>query len=234
MTTGAKIGTGVGAVCGFAFVGFIVYFITFLLRRRHQDKINAERARQIQAKTGRTFSSSNDGGHGRGGPTGGTAQADFGGASSPISRGATAPQYSGTETMNNQNRQHDEILPAVPQRVRSQSSQADYQHLANDEPFDPAYMSRPTTRSPSNGSGSPQERYRPYRTPTLSNAHELGNIDPVAAVQYNQLPSHYSISGSAATYPTQVPPRRATPAQELAAARLRSNISPMGLAGIDG
>jgi hypothetical protein len=230
MTTGAKIGTVVGAVCGFAFAGFIVYFITFLLRRRHHDKINAERARQIQAKTGRNFSSNINGGHDRGGATRGTAQADFPGTSSPMSRETTAPQYF---PMNNQNRQHDEILPPVPQRVHSLSSQTSYHHLANDEPFDPAYMSRPTARTPSNGSLSPQEQYRPYRTPTLSNAHELGNIDPVAAVQYNQLPSHYSISGSAMTYPTQVP-QKGTPAQELAAARLRSNISPMGLVGIDG
>jgi hypothetical protein len=49
-----------------------------------------------------------------------------------------------------------------------------------------------------------------------------------------QLPSHYSFSGPPSGYvrPADIPERKLTPAQELASARLRSNMSPMGLAGI--
>lgn len=56
MTTGAKIGTGVAAVGGFAVVGFLVYVLAFLLKLRHLDKINAERINQIHARIANTRS----------------------------------------------------------------------------------------------------------------------------------------------------------------------------------
>jgi len=57
MTTGIKIGVGAGVIGGVAVIGFLIYFLTFLLRSRKQEKYNRERVAQIQAKVGGTFSS---------------------------------------------------------------------------------------------------------------------------------------------------------------------------------
>jgi hypothetical protein len=129
--------------------------------------------------------------------------------------------------LSNQDQQYTESSAGVPQQIDSISPQTGHQHTINAGAYEPAYMSRPMGGSNSYGSVSPRESYQAYRQSSVSIDHELGNLDPVAAAQYSQLPSHYSFSGLA------TPAREMTPAQELAAARLRSNISPIGLKGID-
>jgi hypothetical protein len=102
LTTRAKIGTVVvGGVFGLAFVGFLVYFITFLLKRRHQDKINAERARQIEAKVARNVNFNNDGRQDREGFASGTAAIDLPRTGSPTSRGNPTSWPSGTGMLSN-------------------------------------------------------------------------------------------------------------------------------------
>jgi hypothetical protein len=59
--TGVKVGIAVGVIGGVAIVGFLVYFLIFLLKRHKQEKYNAERVAQIQAKVRGTFNSDNSG-----------------------------------------------------------------------------------------------------------------------------------------------------------------------------
>jgi len=219
-------------VGAFAIAGFLVYFLVFLCKRRHQDKVNAERVRQISERATNTRPET----HRRRwrGSELFLTQTTRRDAPEPIPdlpvSPMSPPPYSRSEMTSSQ-------TALTSQETHQISPQTGYRHVPDDD-TDSAYTRR--TRRSSSSVSPPSTSYRAYRTPTLSNAHELGDIDPVAAVEYNQLPSHYSIYGSVngaaspVPPPKLIPPRVMTPAQELAAARLRSNMSPMGLKGLDG
>jgi hypothetical protein len=164
---------------------------------------------------------------------GGTAGSDFQGTGPPTSRANLASQSSDAEMLSNRERQYSENAVGASQQARSTSPQTGYGYPANADQYDPAYTSRPMGGSNSYSPVSPQESYRPYGRLSISTDHELGNLDSAAASQFHQIPSHYSFSGVPRTSPIEAPQREMTPAQELAAARLRSNISPAGLKGID-
>ena len=299
MTTGAKIGAGVGTVGGFAVIGFLVYFLIFLLKRRSQEKYNAERVAQIQAKVGRTFSSDNtsNGSFSREGLRGGSAGFDI--PRRPIS-GSRAESL----------RRSLPPLPPQYETVSPQESYSPYRHLTNSiahemHNLDPSAIAQhtqlpshysfsgppaispvsPTTEGlpPRMTPVTPVQQYAAAQLPShfpssslpvtpISPTEELPRrMTPVQEYAAAQLPSHYSFSGPSVTGPVSpiedptrrpahvqeiaaaqlpshysfsgppngfvrlvdVPARNLTPAQELASARLRSNMSPMGLADMD-
>jgi hypothetical protein len=303
MKTGAKIGTVIGVIGGSAIIGFLFYFLIFLLKHRKQEKYNAQRVAQIQAKVGRTFSSDHSGN---------------GSFDRLESRSLTAGfDISRSATPNLRTESERRPLPPLPSQydTGTQQSYEPYRHLSRPlthelrnlepltiaqhtqlpshysfsgppvtSPVSPTDMVAPPRRatpvqefaaaqlpshfsfsgpavtspvtSPTEGSNEPPPRLTPAQQyaaaqppphfsfqgppPPVTNpvspiedpTRRPAGIQEMAAAQ---LPSHYSFSGPRSDFvrPVDVPARKMTPAQELASARLRSNMSPMGLAGMD-
>jgi hypothetical protein len=215
LTTGAKIGAGVGAVCGLAFIGFLLYFLTFLLKRQSQEKYNRWRVAQIQAKVGRTFGSEN------------TANGSFDRVDSR--GGAAGFQISRTATPNSIVESVRRPLPPLPPQYHSISSQESYApYWQLSEPLayelrnlDPHAIAQ-HTQLPSHYSFSGPPVTSPIDDPPR-------RMSPVQGPAATQLPSHYPFSGLPVTSPISpidtVPPLRTTPVQEFAAAQLPSHIS---------
>jgi hypothetical protein len=322
--TGTQIGTAVGVIGAVAILGFLFYFSTFLLKRRKQEKYNAQRVAQIQAKVGRSFSSD---------------QSGNGTFDRLESRSLTAGfDISRSGTPNSRAESERRVLPPLPPQYDTQQTYEPYRHLSRSlthelrhlepltiaqhiqlpshysfsgppvtspvSPTDTMAPPRTTTPvqefaaaqlpshfsfsgpsatspvispieglneppsrmpsihhvaspiSPAEGSNGPPPRLTPLQQyaaaqlpshfsfqgpppPVTNTASSIEDptrqpvgIQEMAAAQ---LPSHYSFSGPRNDFvkPADIPPRKMTPAQELASARLRSNMSPMGLAGMD-
>jgi hypothetical protein len=215
LTTGAKIGAGVGAVCGLAFIGFLLYFLTFLLKRQSQEKYNRWRVAQIQAKVGRTFGSEN------------TANGSFDRVESR--GGAAGFQISRTATPNSLVESVRRPLPPLPQQYHSTSSQESYapyrqlsESLAHElRNLDPHTIAQ-HTQLPSHYSFSGSPVTGPLEDPPR-------RMSPVQEPAATQLPSYYPFSGSPVTSPISpidaAPPLGMTPIQEFAAAQLPSHFS---------
>jgi hypothetical protein len=326
MKTGAKIGTVIGVIGGSAIIGFLFYSLIFLLKHRKQEKYNAQRVAQIQAKVGRTFSSdhSGNGSFDRLESRSLTAGFDISRSATPILRTESErrplpplpSQYdTGTEQSYEPYRhlsrplthelrnlepltiaQHTQLpshysfsgppvtspvsptdMVAPPRRTTPVQEFAAAQLPSHFSFSGPAITSPVTSprdgsnepplsmtstnqvaspTSPTEGSNEPPPRLTPAQQyaaaqlpshfsfqgppPPVTNpvspiedpTRRPAGIQEMAAAQ---LPSHYSFSGPRSDFvrPVDVPARKMTPAQELASARLRSNMSPMGLAGMD-
>jgi hypothetical protein len=223
MKTGAKIGTVIGVIGGVAIIGFLFYFLIFLLKHRKQEKYNAQRVAQIQAKVGRTFSSDHSGNGGFDRLESRSLTTGF-----DISLSATPDLRAESERR---------PLPPLPPQYDTPQSYEPYRHLSqsfthelrNLEPLTiaqhtqlPSYysFSGPPVTSPV----SPTDMVAPPRRMT-----------PIQEVAAAQLPSHFSFSGPAVTSPvtspidgSNEPPPRLTPAQQYAAAQLPSHFSFQG------
>jgi hypothetical protein len=323
MKTGAKIGTVIGVIGGSAIIGFLFYFLIFLLKHRKQEKYNAQRVAQIQAKVGRTFSSDNsgNGSFGRQESRSLTTCFDISRSATPNLRAESErrplpplpPQYdtpqsyepyrhpsrSLTHELRNLESlsiaQHAQLPshysfsgPPVTSPVSPTDMVAPPQRMTPVQEFAAAQLplhfsfSGPAATSPIDGSNelppsmasthqvaSPTSPTSPIEgfnepPPRLTPAQQYAAAqlpshfsfqgppppvtNPVSPIEdptrgpagiqemaAAQLPSHYSFSGPRSDFvrPVDVPARKMTPAQELASARLRSNMSPMGLAGMD-
>ena len=249
MKTGAKIGTAIGVIGGFAIIGFLFYFLIFLLKHRKQEKYNAQRVAQIQAKVGRTFSSdhSGNGSFDKLEPRSLTTGFD-------ISRSATPNLRVESERR---------PLPPLPPQYDTPQSYEPYPHLArslthelrNLEPLTIAQH----TQLPSHYSFSGPPVTSPVSPTNMVTPPR--RMTPVQEFAAAQLPSHFSFSGPAVTSPvarpidvsnelppsmasthqvasptsptsptegSNEPPPRLTPAQQYAAAQLPSHFSFQG------
>ncbi|KAE9378328.1 hypothetical protein N431DRAFT_554557 [Stipitochalara longipes BDJ] len=242
--TGTKVGITVGVIGGFAIVGFLVYFLIFLLKRHKQEKYNAERVAQIQAKVRGTFNSENsgNGSFDRLGSTSGTAAFDFSRTGTPNSLADSVRRPLPPVPLQLNSRSHQE--PYTPYQQLSTSLTHELRHL---EPLAVAQhtqlpshysFSGPPVLSPL----SPREERPPQR------------MTPVEDFAAAQLPSHFSFTGQPIMSPispiegsnepppnmtsihqvtspispvegSNEPPPRMTPAQIYAAAQLPSHFS---------
>ncbi|PMD25571.1 hypothetical protein NA56DRAFT_655728 [Hyaloscypha hepaticicola] len=251
MTTGSKIGIGAGVIGGVAVIGFLIYFLTFLLRSRRQEKYNRERVAQIQAKVRGTFSSDD------------TVNGNFDRLSS---RGGAAHfNISRTATPNSLRDSALRPLPSLPLQYDSsrQEPYAPYQQLSESFTHELWHLNPEAiaqhTQLPSHYSFSGPPVTEPV-SPAEAPPRRMGTVQEYAAA----LPSHYSFSGTNATSPIspieaplptsvspiptvaqlsfsgppltihlspaenlneQPPPPRMTPIQEYAAAQLPSHYS---------
>jgi hypothetical protein len=250
MTTGIKIGLGAGVIGGVAVIGFLIYFLTFLLRSRRQEKYNRERVAQIQAKVGGTFSS-ND-----------TVNGSFDRLSSR--GGAARFNISRTATPNSLRDSAMRPLPPLPQQYGSarQESYTPHRRLSESFSHEPRHLDLETiaqhTQLPSHYSFSGPPVTEPVSPPEAP-PRRMSSVHEYAAA----LPSHYSFSGTNVTSPispieappptssspiptvvqlsfagppitiplspiegsNERPPPRMTPIQEYAAAQLPSHYS---------
>ena len=196
MTTGIKIGVGAGVIGGVAVIGFLIYFLTFLLRSRKQEKYNRERVAQIQAKVGGTFSSDDT----------------VNGSSDRLSSrgGAARFNISRTTTPNSLRDSAMRPLPPVPQQYDSsrQESYTPYRRLPESFTHELRHLDPETiaqhTQLPSHYSfsGPPvTESVSPTEVPSR-------RTSPVREYAPG-LPSHYSFSETNATSsisPIEAPP----------------------------
>jgi hypothetical protein len=250
MTTGIKIGLGAGVIGGVAVIGFLIYFLTFLLRSRRQEKYNRERVSQIQAKVGGTFSSDD------------TVNGSFDRLSSR--GGAARFNISRTATPNSLRDSAMRPLPPLPQQYDSarQESYTPYRRLSESFTHEPRHLDLETiaqhTQLPSHYSFSGPPVTEPVSPPEAP-PRRMSSVHEYAAA----LPSHYSFSGTNVTSPispieappptssspiptvvqlsfagppitiplspiegsNERPPPRMTPIQECAAAQLPSHYS---------
>ena len=324
LKTGDKVGVIVGVIGGIAIVGFLVYFLIFLLKRHKQEKYNAERVAQIQAKVRGTFNSgsSGNGSFERLGSTNGTAAFDLSRTATPnslaesarrplppipLQLNSSAPQESYTPYQQLSASLTHELGHLEPLAVAQHTQLPSHYSFSGATVLSPvspteegpprrttpvqefaaaqlpshfSFTGAPITSpispiespqnmasihqitspiSPVEGSNQPPSRTTPaqiYAAAQLP-SHFQFPVPPPATIPTSPiedptrrpvgiqemaaatLPSHYSFDysihppPSAYVRPHDVPQRTLTPAQELASARLRSNMSPMGLAGVD-
>ncbi len=173
---------------GVAVIGFLIYFLIFLLRSRRQEKYNRERVAQIQAKVCGTFSSDD------------AANGSFERLSS---RGEAARfNISRTARPNSLTESAIKPLPPLPLQYDSslQESYAPYQQLSESFPHDLRHLEPDAigqhTQLPSHYSFSGPPVTEPA-SPTDALPRRMSPVQEYAAA----LPSHYSFSGTNATSP---------------------------------
>jgi hypothetical protein len=219
LTTGAKAGIAVGAIFGVALLALIFSVILFILRRQRQDNENEKRKDELRARQAATINATNNGLRDRDGMSTGAAerytQASF---KKDPALPQDAPYNPAADTsLVKQNTKVD---------IHGIEQQAYYQYPP---PLGMAYNPNPAVPAPQYQQPSPP-------LPTTYNP----NLNPNSQAQSQQYqhsppqPSHSALSDynnsvqSHHNYPSP------SPAQELASARLRTNVSPMNGSELEG
>jgi hypothetical protein len=241
MSTPVKVGVIAGGVVGLALVGFLFWMAAFLFRRRRQNKINAGRARELEMRALNNLRSPPGGPGNKGGFSNSVDEIET--MSRPL-RTQTPPQY-GRDYGSGNNKtgrifenplaaahQYGPVPPeeeySEPQHeVGRRPSQQQYQSIPRRNPSQQQYVAFSPIEPPSQSPVATypgQQQYIPARQPSQPSTarYEMG---------YSSSPTQFQPSPPPArpfaelASPTE---RQMTPAEELAAARARSNLSRAG------
>jgi hypothetical protein len=248
MSTPVKIGAVAGGVVGLALVGFLFWMVAFLFRRRRQNKINAERARELEMRALNTVRFPPGGPGNKGAFSNSVDEIET--TSRPLR--TQTPQYGRDYGSGNNRTSRIFENPLAPAHqygpVPPEEEYSDPQYEVGRRPSQQQYQSIPR-RKPSQPGGFPAQQqqyvaFSPIEPPSQSPVATYPGQQQYIPTRQPSQPStaryEMGYSSSPTQFQTSPPParpfsglaspieRQMTPAEELAAARARSNLSRAG------